>query len=236
MKWDEPFIEGRLIQRYKRFLADVTLADGRSVTAHTPNTGAMLGCSDPGSRVWLRDTQNPTRKYPYSWEIVENNDGILIGIHTGHANALVVEAIQNGTIESLAGYTKLQREKTFSEAHSRFDIFLSQHPSQPDCYVEVKNVTAVDDAKNAFFPDAVSVRGTKHLHGLVKVKQAGLRAVLCFCIQRNDALAVRAATEIDPIYSAALSQAAAQGVEILAYRADVNPPEIFLKNSLPIIL
>jgi sugar fermentation stimulation protein A len=234
MIFEPPLIEGRLIRRYKRFLADVEMADGSVITAHTPNTGSMLGCSDPDSRAYLRDTKNPERKYPLSWEMVETLDGVLVGIHTGYANTLVAEAIENGVIESLQGYDSLRREVRFQAQGTRFDIFLSQG-QRPDCYVEVKNVTAVD-GELAIFPDAVTARGTKHLQKLAEVVQQGMRAVMCFCVQREDVNEVAAAAHIDPLYAKTLAEVAELGVEIIAYQAKISPSELSLVRQLPVRL
>ncbi|MDH5302343.1 MAG: DNA/RNA nuclease SfsA [Gammaproteobacteria bacterium] len=234
MRFDRPLIAGRLLSRYKRFLADVQLPDGSVITAHTPNTGSMQGCADPGSTAWLRDTANPDRKYPYSWEMVTTLDGVIVGIHTGYANTLVAEAIENGVIAELQGYGSLKREVTFANSGSRFDVFLSQGTA-PDCYVEVKNVTLVDKGV-AMFPDAVTARGAKHLRHLAEVVAGGGRAVLCFCVQREDAEVVRAASHIDPLYAATLAQVAAAGVEVLAYQASLSPEEIKLVRRLPVQL
>jgi len=229
-----PLIQGRLIRRYKRFLADIEMADGSVITAHTPNTGSMLGCSDPGSLVYLRDTKNPERKYPLSWEMVETLDGVLVGVHTGYANTLVAEAIENGVITSLQGYESLRREVRFQRQGTRFDIFLSEG-SQPDCFVEVKNVTAVE-GELAIFPDAVTARGTKHLQKLTEVVQQGMRGVMCFCVQREDVNEVAAAAHIDPLYAQTLAEAAAQGVEIIAYQAKISASELTLIRQLPVRL
>jgi len=234
MLFDRPLIAGRLLKRYKRFLADVQLPDGSIITAHTPNTGSMQGCADPGSTAWLRDTANPERKYPYSWEMVTTLDGVMVGIHTGYANTLVAEAIENGVITELQGYASLKREVKFGDSGSRFDIFLSGG-ERPDCYVEVKNVTLVADGV-AMFPDAVTARGAKHLRHLAEVVAGGGRAVMCFCVQREDADSVRAARHIDRVYADTLAEVAAEGVELIAYQARLGPEEIKLARRLPVVL
>ncbi len=235
MKLDGPLLGGRLLRRYQRFLADVELDDGRRVTAHTANTGAMLGCSEPGSRVWLRDTGNAKRKYPLSWELVETSAGILVGIHTAYANRLVAEAISSGLLPSLRGYARLSFEPRIPFASGRFDVLLSGHARQADCYVEVKNVTAID-ADTAIFPDAVSARAAGHLRLLAEAVERGLRAVLCFCVQRNDVTAVRAASEIDPVYADLLWEVASQGVEVLALQAEPTLTAIEPRRLLPVRL
>ncbi|WP_127477333.1 DNA/RNA nuclease SfsA [Sulfurivermis fontis] len=235
MEFETSLLVGTLLQRYKRFLADVRLADGSVITAHTPNTGSMLGCAEPGSRVWLRAVDNPQRKYPHAWELVENAAGVLIGINTGVVNHLVREAISGGVIRELQGYATLRQEVRYGSENSRIDLLLEGN-GRPPCYVEIKNVTAVDAAGTAFFPDAVSARGSKHLRELIQVVAQGRRAVLCFCVQRADARAVRPADEIDPRYGQTLREAVAAGVEALAYRATVTPHGVVLDTALPIRL
>lgn len=233
MNFDQPLLKGILLRRYKRFLADVELADGTVITAHTPNTGSMLGCCTPGSRVWLRDSGNPKRKYRHGWELVEAEPGILVGINTGLANGLVEEAIGAGVIGELGGYRDLRREVRYGRENSRIDILL-RHDNRPDCYVEVKNVTlARDDV--AFFPDAVSKRGSKHLRELEAVSRDGGRAAIVFCVQRGDAAEFRPADDIDDEYGKALRRAMAGGVEALAYRAAVSEHGIRLESPLPVV-
>ncbi len=235
MRFESPLICGTLLQRYKRFLADVRLDDGSVITAHTPNTGSMLGCAEPGSRVWLRDADNPTRKYRYAWELVENNAGIMIGINTGVVNRLVAEAIADGVIPELQGYDSLRQEVRYGSENSRIDLLL-EAAGRPGCYVEIKNVTAVDTDGTAFFPDAVTARGSKHLRELMQVVAEGGRGVLLFCVQRNDAHAVRPADEIDARYGHTLREAMASGVEALACRATVTPRAVVLDTLLPVLV
>ncbi len=233
MDLPRPLLSGRLLKRYKRFLADVELDDGRLVTAHTANTGAMTGCAEPGSRVWLYDSGNPQRKYPLSWEMVEGPPGVLIGINTQRANALVEEGVRSGVIRQLTGYDSLRREAKV-ETHTRFDLKLS-HPARADCYVEVKNVTLVEEGR-ALFPDAVTSRGAKHLAVLAERVARGERGVLVFCVQRGDADSAAPADHIDPHYGQLLRQVVAQGVEVYAYEADVGQEAITLKRELPVTL
>jgi len=235
MKIEAPVVEGILIKRYKRFLADVELANGEIVTAHTPNTGSMKGCSDPGSRVWLYDTQNSQRKYPYSWDLVEDLSGNLVGIHTGRANHIVKEGIELGVITELAGYETLKAEVKFGSSNCRFDLFLSNNLQQPDCFVEVKNVTAKDDNGLAMFPDAVTKRGTKHLETLAEVVKQGMRAMMVFCVQRQEVNIFRAAEEIDPVYAATLNAVQKQGVEVVAYKSLITPGEIRLAEKIKVL-
>jgi len=237
MKFSESFIEGILIKRYKRFLADIELSDGNIITAHTPNTGAMTGCSTPGARVWVRDTGNPKRKYPYSWEIVEAAPDVLVGIHTGLSSKLVQEAITNGVIKELQGYNNIRAEVPYGNEKSRIDLLLEKKASSnaDHCYVEVKNVTLLEDSI-AYFPDAVTTRGTKHLRELMKMVNQGHRAVIFYCVQRHDANEVRPAASIDPAYSETLRKAIQTGVEAMAYRARVSIKEIKLVKTIPVLI
>ncbi len=234
MRFDPPLQPATLLRRYKRFLADVQWPDGDIITVHTPNTGSMLGCAEAGSRVWLRDSGNPARKYRYSWELTENRQGVMVGVNTSIVNRLVGEAIGSGVAEELAGYATLRQEVRYGIEGSRIDLLLQQ-TGRPDCYVEIKNVTAVDDGGHAFFPDAVSVRASKHLRELMEVVRSGGRGVICFCVQRGDAVAVRPADEIDPVYGRTLREALAAGVEAVAYGAEVTPLGVDLRCRLPVV-
>ena len=232
MKFSSPLIPANLIRRYKRFLADVVLETGEQVTVHTPNTGSMLGCAEPGSRVWLRDSGNPARKYPLGWELSTSEAGTLIGVNTHLANYLVQEGIETGTVVELQGYPSLSREVRYGDEGSRIDLLL-QHRARPACYVEVKNVTLLQEPGVAAFPDAVSQRGSKHLRELAGLVRQGYRAVLLFCVQREDAEVVEPARDIDPVYADTLAHAINQGVEVLAYRAHLTPRDITLHTRLP---
>ena len=234
MRFPVSLIGARLTRRYKRFLADVTLDDGTALTAHCPNTGSMLGCQLPGSRVWLSRSDNPKRKYAYTWELVELDGGVLVGINTGRSNALVREAIESGVIGELGGYDEIRAEVRYGSENSRADFLLSGGGG--DCYVEVKNVTAAVQDGVAVFPDAVSTRGTKHLRELMGVvREAGKRAVLCFCVQRTDVDEVRPADDIDPEYGRTLREAVGTGVEVVAYRAEMHPEAVVLAERIPVV-
>lgn len=232
MLFPRALVEGRLIRRYKRFLADVQLPGG-VVTAACPNTGSLMGCCAAGSRVWLSESDNPGRKYRHTWELVEA-DGVLVGIHTGRPNALVAEAIAAGVIEELSGYSSVRREVAFGEERSRVDLVL-EAPGRESCYVEVKNVTAAASRGVALFPDCVSERGSRHLRELARLKPRGLRPVQVYCVQRGDVDEVRPADGIDHEYGRALREAIAQGVEVLAYRASVTPAGIRLAERIPVV-
>ena len=231
MKLPQPLYQGTLVRRYQRFLADVELDDGSLVTAHTPNTGSMMGCALPGNRVLLSKSGNPTRKYPHSWELV-HADGVWVGINTQLPNYLAREAIENGTIAELSGYTQIRLEVPYGSG-SRIDLLLSG--ARGLCYVETKNVTLVE-AGCALFPDAVSLRGQKHLRELMEMVRQGHRAVNLFVVQRGDGESFSPADAIDPAYGALLREAARNGVELLAYRAAVTQSEVRLEHPLPVIL
>jgi sugar fermentation stimulation protein A len=232
MKFARKLVEGRLIRRYKRFLADIQLP-GEVITAACPNTGSLMGCADAGSRVWLSESDSLTRKYRHTWEIVEVGE-VMIGINTSLPNALVAEAIGAGAIAELAGYASLRREVAFGEERSRVDLLL-EDPHRKPCYVEVKNVTAAASGGVALFPDCVSERGAKHLRELMRLKAAGLRPVQLYCVQRGDVREVRPADGIDPQYGRTLREALAAGVEVMAYRAKVTATEIRLEERIPVV-
>ncbi len=228
-----PLVSGTLLGRYKRFLADVRLDDGETVTAHCPNTGSMLGLNISGSRVWLSRSENPRRKLAYTWELVETAAGVRVGIHTGRANGLVAEALENGLLPELAGHTGLIREAPLSP-HSRTD-FLLKFPDRV-CWVEVKSVTAAADHGTGFFPDAASARAVRHLHELTARVAAGERAALVFCVQRGDVSEVRPADDIDPAFGHTLRVSGAAGVELYALGARVDTDGILLERRLRVEL
>lgn len=224
-----PLVSGRLLRRYKRFLADVELDDGEVVTAHCPNSGSMRGCALPDSPVRLSRSDNPARKLPYTWELVMA-DGCWVGINTALPNRLAREGIERGIVTELQGYEILRSEVSYGSERSRIDLLL-ENPGR--CYIEVKNVTLVENGQ-ARFPDAVTERGQKHLRELMSMVALGYRAVNLFTVQRADARSVAPADDIDPAYGKLLRQAASAGVELLAYQALVTPQEIVLSHSLPI--
>ena len=226
-----PLVPARLIRRYKRFLADFELDSGETVTAHCPNSGSMMGCAAPGSPALLSRSDKPGRKLAYTWELVMAND-CWIGINTGLPNRLVAGAIKSGLISELQGYETMRPEVSYG-TNSRIDLLLSG-PGQR-CYVEVKNVTMVEDCR-ALFPDAATVRGQKHLRELMEMVRCGHRAVNFFVVQRQDCHNVAPADGIDPEYGRLLRLAAANGVELLAYQARVSAEAIYLTHRLPIIL
>lgn len=236
MRFSSPLTAGRLLRRYKRFLADVELDNGQVVTAHCANTGSMMGCDAPGSRVWLSPAENPERKLAWTWELVQVG-GHLVGIHTGRTNGLVKEAIVAGRVPELRGYTTIRGEVPYGGAdgkRSRIDLHLSTE-GRPPCWIEVKNVTAAVSEGIALFPDAVTERGQKHLREMMDRVAAGERAVLFFCVQRGDVHQVRPADAIDPEYGRLLRLAQAKGVEVLAWGATPTPEDISLSRPLPVV-
>ena len=234
MKLPPKLIRATLERRYKRFLADVVLADGDRVTVHCPNTGAMLGCDEPGSRVWLSVSDNPRRKYAHTWELVEAPGETMVGINSSRANRIVGEALETGLIRELTGYAAVRSEVRYGEK-SRID-FLLQDDDRPDCFLEVKSVTLADGQGTGMFPDACSSRGTRHLRELMTMRASGARAINLFCVQRADVDRVVPADDIDPEYGRTLRQAAEAGVELLAWVCTLSPEEIRLERSVPVLL
>ncbi len=222
-----------LLRRYKRFLADVRLESGEELTVHCPNTGAMTGCAEPGSRVWLHDSGNPKRKYRYTWELVESGDGHLACVHSARANALVAEALAEGALPFLEGYPGVAREVAFGGEGSRVDFLLDGPRGQ--CLVEVKSVTLHVGDGLGLFPDAPSVRGRKHLRELARSAAAGRRALLLFVAQHSGIQRVAPADRIDPAYGEALREAMAAGVEVHACGVQVAPQEMVLVAGLAVL-
>lgn len=219
MKIPGPLTKGRLLKRYKRFLADVKLPDGSEVTAHCPNTGSMLGCQPENARVLLSVSDNPKRKLKYTWELVETAAGFWACVNTARPNAQAREAIEHGVVSELKGYPQCRAEVRYGSEKSRIDLHLSGHESRADAWVEVKNVTLCDDQGVGYFPDAVSTRGQKHLRELIAQVEAGERGVLLFVVNHTGIQSVKPADHIDPAYGKLLRQAWQAGVEVLAYRA-----------------
>ena len=233
MQFHAPLIKGFLIKRYKRFMADVELESGKSVTAHCANSGSMLSVNKPGSEVWLSPAKNPDRKLKFTWELIRTGS-TLVGINTQHPNTLVTEAIQNKKIIELKGFSELKREVKYGE-NSRIDILLKD-AKKGFCYVEVKNVTMrrnLSKTTPVEFPDAVTTRGAKHLIELSAMVKSGHRAVMFYLVQREDGNGgVTIARDIDPEYGKALDNAQNSGVEFLAYGCTVSTAEINVANRL----
>ncbi len=235
MLFSSPLVRGRLVKRYKRFLADILLDDGQTITTAVPNTGSMMGLVEPGTVVWLSISASLTRKYPHTWEIVENDMGagpVLVGINTNHPNFIVAEAIKDKKIKPLVGYGSLRREVKYGQS-SRIDILL-EDTGRETAYVEIKNVHLMRKPGLAEFPDSVTERGVKHLEELSDMVRQGHRAVMIYLIQRGDAEAFSLAADIDPAYAAAFKKATKAGVEALAYRCQLSPTGIELAVEVPI--
>ena len=237
MEFSTPLMRGRLVRRYKRFLADIELDNGQTIIVSCPNTGSMKGLTTPGSAVWLSTSTSPTRKYPYTWEMVEHDLGkgpVIVGINTNHPNRLVREAIEAGRIKSLKGYKTLKPEVRYGHENSRIDILL-QDDKKGSCYVEVKNVHLMREAGLAEFPDSVTERGAKHLRELTEMVREGHRAVMFFLVQREDATRLSIARDIDPNYAKAFDAALESGVEAMAYKCSLSPTAIKLAKKIRIV-
>jgi sugar fermentation stimulation protein A len=220
-------VKATLVKRYKRFLADVILESGVAITVYCPNTGAMTGCAEPGSNVWLSISDNQKRKYKHTWELVKTARDEMVCIHSAKANQLVREAIELGVIEGLAGYDNIRSEVKYGEENSRIDFLLERDSGQ--CFIEVKSVTMLTDKDcQGVFPDAISDRGRKHLRELIAVKKLGHRAVLFFCVLHTGINSVTPADLIDQKYGETFREALAVGVEVFAYRASISPEKIEL--------
>jgi len=223
-----------LVQRYKRFLADVVTPEGETLTLHCPNTGAMTGCATPGDTVWYSTSENIKRKYPHTWEITQTADGEYICVNTLRANQLVKEAITLDFIPELRGYNTLKSEVKYGAEGSRID-FMLQAEDRPECYIEVKSVTLAEK-DNGYFPDAVTLRGQKHLRELISMAAAGKRAVLLFAVLHSAIGRFSPARHIDPKYAQLLNEAQKQGVEVLAYKAELSADKMTLRSALPVTL
>ena len=230
MDFQQPMSRGVLISRYKRFFADVALDDGRTVTAHCPNPGAMLGLNAPGMPVWISPADGPKRKLAWTLELVEA-DGGLVGVNTMHPNRLVAEALAGDAIPELLGYALHRREVKMGEA-SRVDFRL-EHPGRAACWLEVKNCHLRRAGTLAEFPDCVAARSARHLRELTARVTEGDRAVQLFVIQRTDCDVFAACADLDAVYAAELTKAAAAGVEVLCYACDISVEEIRITRRLP---
>ncbi|HEX4182141.1 MAG TPA: DNA/RNA nuclease SfsA [Caulobacteraceae bacterium] len=231
MQFASALARGVLVQRYKRFFADVALDDGTHITAHCPNPGAMLGLNMPGLPVWVSRSDNAKRKLAHTLELVEAPGGGLAGINTMLPNRLVAEALANGAIAELTGYASVRPEVKYGEA-SRVDFLLSDS-NRPNCWLEVKNVHLSRTPGLAEFPDCVAARSTRHLRELEAMVAAGDRAVAIFVVQRTDCEAFSACRELDPAFAAGLDHAAEAGVEILCYDCDISPEGVAVRRRLP---
>ncbi len=228
LKWPK-LLSGKLIKRYKRFLADVELGDGAMVTAHCPNSGSMRGCSEAGRLVYLSQSTNPRRKLKFTWELIKMPSS-LVGVNTLIPNRLVHQSLLAERIPELKGYKVIQREAKVGQ-RSRLDFRL-QHPKRSDCYVEVKNCTLVEK-DTAYFPDAVTARGLKHLVEMQKLMADGNRCVMFYLIQRTDAAVFQPADHIDAAYSQELRNAVSHGLEVLCYDVHIDKQRIAINRKIP---
>ncbi|MBH47803.1 MAG: DNA/RNA nuclease SfsA [Halobacteriovorax sp.] len=231
MKFDKPTVKGKILKRYKRFLADIELENGEIVVAHSANTGSMTTCWEPGWDVLLTKNDDPARKLKYTLEYTHNGE-TWIGVNTALPNKMVIEAIENGTIKELQGYDTIKPEAKIGK--SRIDVLLTKDNGE-QCYVEVKNTTLLHEG-DAVFPDAVTERGQKHLRELTELKQQGIRACMVYVINRNDVAKFRPAGHIDAEYAKLLQQAHKVGVEIIPYMAKLEPSGLELTHSIPYLI
>jgi sugar fermentation stimulation protein A len=231
MQFEQELQPGILVRRYKRFLADIELADKKVITVHCPNTGSMLGCSEPGSAVMISRSDNPGRKYPHTLEMVQAGS-FWVGVNTFRTNKLVREALEKKVVKELGRLDVITQEVKTS-ANTRLDFLLERKRTR--IYMEVKNCSLAEN-RVAMFPDAVTVRGAKHLYELEALKKQGHDAAVFFCVQRGDADYFKPANHIDPGYAEVLAKVASEGVMILAYQADVSPREIIITRKLPVNL
>jgi sugar fermentation stimulation protein A len=230
MKFEKPLIKGKLIKRYKRFLADIELENGDVIIAHCTNSGTMKTCLETGAEVYLSPADNPNRKTKFTWEMIKINNK-WVGVNTSNPNKIAYNALKNGTIEGLTGFNEVTREVKWG--NSRFDLMArNKHET---CFVEVKNVS-MKDGEYAKFPDAVTSRGRKHLTTLIEVKQQGLRAVMLYVVQRTDVEKFTIAGEIDPDYANTLQKAIVSGVEVFVVQTEVLPESIEIIGQLPFVL
>ena len=234
MQFTPPLQRATLVQRYKRFLADVITPDGTELTLHCPNTGAMTGCATPGDTVWYSTSANIKRKYPHTWELTQTQTGALICVNTLWANRLTKEAIEQGRVSELSGYSTLKSEVKYGAERSRID-FMLQADSRPDCYIEVKSVTLVEK-DFGYFPDAITERGQKHLRELMSVAVEGKRAVIFFAVLHSAITRFSPARHIDAKYAQLLFEAQRKGVEILVYKAELSADSMTLIEPLTVTL
>ena len=238
MKFAKPLQPATLIKRYKRFLADLRLANGTEFTAHCANTGKMTGCAEPDFKAFYSTSDNAKRKYPHSLELTQNQFQHLICVNTAMANKVVEESIQANFISELSGYQQLQSEVKYGQENSRIDFLLSD-PNRPNCYVEVKSVTLLSqdapDTGQGYFPDAQTLRGQKHIRELIEMVEQGHRAVLLFAVLHEGITQVSAAKHIDEKYAQLLTEAIAKGVEVLAYKAKISAKEVTLAEKVVFI-
>jgi sugar fermentation stimulation protein A len=233
MRFQTPLVPAVLVRRYKRFLADVTLSDGREVTAHCANPGSMMGLAEPGTKVWLEPNDDPKKKLKFGWRLVEHTNGHFTGVDTAVPNRMLRAALGAREVPGLDTFSTLRAEVPYGDK-SRID-FLLLTDTKPDTYVEVKSVTLSRTTGLAEFPDSVTARGTKHLQELEKMACAGHRAVMLYLIQRTDCAKFTLAADIDPAYAKAWVRAKSAGVEILAFDCNINAEAITLGRHIDVL-
>lgn len=233
MRFQTPLVPGVLVRRYKRFLADVTLADGQEVIAHCANPGSMMGLADPGLRVWLEPNDDPKKKLNYGWRLVEHENGHFTGVDTAVPNRMLRAAFETREVRGLSDFDTVRAEVPYGEK-SRIDFLLTRH-GQPDTYIEVKSVTLSRQNGQAEFPDSVTARGTKHLNELTRMVQQGHRAIMLYLVQRTDCTRMSLASDIDPIYAAAWTAATRAGVETMALDCQITPDAVRLGKPIAMI-
>ncbi|WP_337262170.1 MULTISPECIES: DNA/RNA nuclease SfsA [unclassified Serratia (in: enterobacteria)] len=234
MIFTPPLKPATLIKRYKRFLADAITPEGETFTLHCANTGAMTGCATPGDTLWYSTSDNAKRKYAHSWELTQTQQGDWICVNTLRANTLVREAIEQNLIDELSGYSKISSEVKYGDENSRIDLLL-QAENRVNCYIEVKSVTLLQHERG-YFPDAVTLRGQKHLRELQSVVENGQRAVLFFAVLHTGIEQVAPAHHIDARYAALLAQVRQAGVEVICYGATLSPDGLSLCEKLPFFI
>ncbi|MEQ5755618.1 MULTISPECIES: DNA/RNA nuclease SfsA [unclassified Providencia] len=230
MEFEPALQPATLIKRYKRFLADVTLPSGEEITIHCANTGAMTGCATPGDTIWYSTSNNTKRKYPYSWELTQTTNGHFICINTLRANQLVAQSLAEKHIPELSEYSVIKPEVKYGTENSRIDFYLTQN-GLPDCFIEVKSVTLLEN-NQGFFPDAVTLRGQKHLRELMHIAKEGKRAILLFVALHTGIHVASAAAHIDKQYALLLEEARQSGVEVLCYQADITIQQMVLSKQI----
>lgn len=234
MRFQTQLVPATLIRRYKRFLADCRLEDGREVTAHCANPGSMMGLAEPGLRIWLEPNDDPKKKLKFGWRLIEHSDGNFTGVDTGVPNKALREALEAGKIAPLAAYTNIRPEQKYGE-NSRID-FLLRGEGLPDAYVEVKSVTLSRRRGMAEFPDSVTARGAKHLDELGRVVQSGHRAMMLYLVQRTDCTEFTLASDIDPTYADAYTRAFRAGVETLCYGTHISPEGVTVTTPITVAI
>lgn len=234
MRFQTELVPATLIQRYKRFLADCRLDDGREITAHCANPGSMMGLAEPGTRIWLEPNDDPRKKLKFGWRLVEHANGRYTGVDTSMPNKVVRAALIEQKIALMSAYSQVRPEQKYG-ANSRIDFLLSGE-GLPDAYVEVKSVTLSRQNGLAEFPDSVTARGAKHLDELATIARAGQRAVMLYFVQRTDCTRFTLANDIDYTYAVACERALLAGVEMLCLGTHISPEEITISDAIPVVM